>query len=111
MEGSAEKSGWGMNNKKFWLLGLVVSIIIAGVVSYYASSHPDGLEKAAEEVGFLDDATDSAVADSPLADYGVSGVEDERLSVGLAGVLGVLVMAVVAGGGFMLLVRKPRQRS
>jgi hypothetical protein len=100
-----------MNNKKFWLLGLLVSLLIAGVVSYYASSHPDGLEKAAEEVGFIEDAEDSAVADSPLADYGVSGVEDERLSVGLAGVLGVLVMVVVAGGGFMLLARKPKQRN
>ena len=100
-----------MNIKKFLLLGFVVSMIIAGVVSYYASSHPDGLEKAAEEVGFLDDAQGSAVSDGPLADYGVSGVEDERLSVGLAGVLGVLVMVVVAGGGFMLLVRKPRRRS
>jgi len=100
-----------MNNKKFWLLGLLISMVIAGGVSYYASSHPDGLEKAAEEVGFLDNAEDSAVADSPLADYGVAGVEDERLSVGLAGVLGVLVMVVVAGGGFMLLARKPKQRS
>ena len=100
-----------MNNKKFWLLGLLISMVIAGGVSYYASSHPDGLEKAAEEVGFLDNAEDSAVVDSPLADYGVAGVEDERLSVGLAGVLGVLVMVVVAGGGFMLLARKPKQRS
>jgi cobalt/nickel transport protein len=100
-----------MNNKKLWFLGLLVSVIIAGVVSFYASSHPDGLEKAADEVGFLDDAQDSAVADSPLADYGVSGIEDERLSVGLAGVLGVLVMVVVAGGGFMLLTRKPQRQS
>lgn len=100
-----------MNNKKFWLLGLLVSIVIAGVVSYYASSHPDGLEKAAEEVGFIEDAQDSAVVDSPLADYGVAGVENERFSVGLAGVLGVLVMVVVAGGGFMLLARKPKQQS
>ena len=111
MEGTVEKSGQGMNNKKFWLLGLLISMVIAGGVSYYASSHPDGLEKAAEEVGFLDNAEESAVADSPLADYGVAGVEDERLSVGLAGVLGVLVMVVVAGGGFMLLARKPKQRS
>jgi hypothetical protein len=79
---------------------------LAGVVSYYASSSPDGLEKAAEDVGFLDEATDSAVADSPLADYAVSGVDNERVSVAVAGVLGVIVMAVVAGGGFMLLARK-----
>ena len=97
-----------MNTRKFLLVGLLLSVLLAGVVSYYASASPDGLEKAAEDVGFLEEAADSAVAESPLADYSISGVEDERLSVGLAGVLGVVVMAVVAGGGFMLLARKNR---
>ena len=100
-----------MKMRNFLIGGLLISLLLAGGVSYYASSHPDGLEKAAEDVGFLDDQADSAVADSPLADYGVSGVDNERLSVGLAGVLGVLVMAVVAGGGFILLARKPKQQS
>lgn len=95
-----------MNVRKFLLIGFLASLLLAGVMSYYASSSPDGLEKAAEDVGFLDEATDSAVADSPLADYAVSGVDNERVSVAVAGVLGVIVMAVVAGGGFMLLTRK-----
>ena len=95
-----------VNARKFLLIGFLASILLAGVVSFYASSSPDGLEKAAEDVGFLDEATDSAAADSPLADYAVSGVDNERVSVALAGVLGVIVMAVVAGGGFMLLARK-----
>ena len=92
--------------RKFLVVGFLLSVLLAGVVSYYASSSPDGLEKAAEDVGFIDDATDSAVADSPLADYTVAGVENERFSVAVAGVLGVLVMTVVAGGGFKLLTRK-----
>lgn len=97
-----------MKMRKFLLIGFLASVLLAGIVSFYASSNPDGLEKAAEDVGFLDEATDSALAESPLADYGITGLDDERLSVGLAGVLGVLVMAVVAGGGFMLLARKNR---
>jgi hypothetical protein len=97
-----------MNMRRFLIVGLLASFLLAGVVSFYASSSPDGLEKAAEEVGFIEQAEDSAVADSPLADYGIAGVDDERLSVGLAGVLGVVVMSVVAGGGFMLLARKNR---
>ena len=40
----------------------------------------------------------SATADSPLADYGVSGVDDGRLSGGLAGVIGVAVTLVIAAG-------------
>ena len=47
--------------------GFAVSLALAGGVSYYASSQPDGLEKVAGDVGFLDSAEESAVKDSPLA--------------------------------------------
>jgi hypothetical protein len=97
-----------MNFRKFLLVGLFTCMVLAGVVSFYASSSPDGLEKAAAEVGFIEEAKDSAVAVSPLADYGVTGIDDDRLSVGLAGLIGVVVMAAVAGGGFTLLARKNR---
>ena len=68
-------------SNKFLALGIFVTLILASVVSYYASGDPDGLEKVAEEKGFLDDAVDHSLGDSPLADYGVSGVADDRLSV------------------------------
>ncbi len=90
----------------FLLAGLVVALLVAGVGSFYASSHPDGLEWSAEEQGFLDTAQDSATADSPLAGYSVSGVEDDRLSGGLAGIIGVAVTLVVAGGVTLLLRRR-----
>jgi hypothetical protein len=91
-----------------WFLaaGAVVALAIAGVASYYASSDPDGLERVAEDQGFIDDASEHGLSESPFADYGVAGVDDPRLSVGLAGVVGVLVTAVVAGGGFWLLTRR-----
>lgn len=85
-------------NRRFFLIGLLVALLIAGVGSYYASSHPDGLEYVAEQTGFMDSADDSAVAGSPLADYQVDGVDDERLSGGLAGVVGVLLVLALAGG-------------
>jgi cobalt/nickel transport protein len=88
------------------VVGLVVSLLVAGVVSFYASADPDGLEYVAEQVGFIDTAQDSAVADSPLADYGTAGVEDERLSVGLAGGVGVVVTGLVAFGLVWLLRRR-----
>jgi hypothetical protein len=80
------------------LAGLVASLLIAGVVSFYASSHPDGLEYVAEQTGFLDTAEDSATAEGPFADYSARGVDDERLSGGLAGVLGALATLLIAGG-------------
>ena len=85
--------------------GLVVSLVLAGGVSYYASSHPDGLEKVAGDIGFLDSAKESAVAEGPLAGYGVAGVENERISGGLAGVIGVASTAAVSFGLFYALRR------
>lgn len=91
-----------------WVVGLAVALVVAGVVSWYASASPDGLEWAAEQSGFLHTAEDSAAAGSPLADYGVAGVGSERLSGGLAGVVGVLVTLLLAGGLTMLLRRRGR---
>ena len=76
-------------SKRFYLFFLTASILIAGALSFYASSHPDGLEKVAEDVGFLDTAKDSAVSGSPLADYGISGLDNARISVGLSGLIGL----------------------
>lgn len=95
-----------MSRRTFFIVGLVVALLVAGVGSYYASSHPDGLEHVAEQTGFLDTAEDSAAADGPLADYQTSGVTNGRLSGGLAGVLGVLVTLLIAGGAAWLLRRR-----
>ena len=87
-----------MRTRTFLLAGLVIALVLGGVASYYASSHPDGLERVAEQVGFLDTADDHAAAAGPMADYQVTGVDDARLSGGLAGVIGILVTLALAGG-------------
>jgi len=92
--------------KNFYLFGFLVTLILAGVVSFYASSSPDGLEKVADKIGFIDTAKDSPLANAPLADYGVKGVKNERLSVGLAGIIGVLGTGAVATGLFLVVRRK-----
>jgi cobalt/nickel transport protein len=92
-------------HRGLWLVGLLVALLVAGVGSWYASGSPDGLEWAAEQTGFADTARDSGAAGSPLADYSVAGVEEEPLSGGLAGVLGVAVTLLLAGG-LTLLVRR-----
>ncbi|MCV2488946.1 PDGLE domain-containing protein [Geodermatophilus sp. YIM 151500] len=89
-----------------WLVGVAVALLVAGVASWYASGSPDGLEWAAGRAGFLGTAEDSAAAGSPLADYSVRGVDGGRLSGGLAGVAGVLVTLVLAGGLALLLRRR-----
>jgi cobalt/nickel transport system permease protein len=98
----------GRADRRPWVAGLAVALALAAVVSFYASSRPDGLERVAEDEGFLDTARDHALADGPLADYGVDGVDDERTSVGLAGVAGVLVTLALGAGIFRLLRRPDR---
>jgi cobalt/nickel transport protein len=94
------------NDKKLLIVGFAVSLFIAGFASYYASSSPDGLEKVAEDIGFIETAKENTNADTTLADYGVKGVENERLSTGTAGVIGVLATAGVSTGLFLVLRRR-----
>jgi len=84
-----------MNSKRLYIIGFVITLLIAGVFSFYASSSPDGLEKVAIDLGFIDTAKDSAVSDTALAEYGVKGVDNERLSVGIAGIVGVFATGLV----------------
>jgi cobalt/nickel transport protein len=91
------------NLRLFLIAGLLVTIGLALVVSGFASSSPDGLEKVAEDKGFLENARDHLFVDGPLADYTVEGVDNERLSTGLAGLIGVLVTFGVGLGLFALL--------
>jgi cobalt/nickel transport protein len=93
-----------MSSRRFLLTGLVVALLVAGVGSYYASGHADGLERVAEQVGFVDRAETSA--DGPFAGYSTRGVDDERFGGGLAGVAGSLLVLVVAFGLFRALRRR-----
>ncbi len=70
----------------FFLVGLGVTLIIAGAVSQLASGEPDGLEFVAEQQGFLETADDHALSDTPLAEYG----GDSRGRLAIAGIVGVL---------------------
>lgn len=63
---------------------LLVALVLAGLVSRFASDDPDGLTKVSEDHGFAD--TEKA-HDSVLGGYG-----------SLTGVLGVLVVLGLAGG-------------
>ena len=87
------------------IAGLVIAVLLAGVVSFYASGSPDGLERVAESLGFAQSEQDHATGDSPFADYGVAGVENARVSGGMAGLLGIVVVGLVMFGLTRLLRR------
>lgn len=86
------------SNKRFFAWFLAVALVIGAVVSGFASAHPDGLEYVAETSGFINTAKEHAVGSGPLADYGVQGVDNARISGGLAGIIGSVVTLVIAGG-------------
>ncbi|HNT29390.1 MAG TPA: PDGLE domain-containing protein [bacterium] len=75
-----------MHNRKLLML-LAVCLGIAGFLSLYASSFPDGLEYVAEEKGFLERATEPLL--SIIPDYSFAGIANETLAASLAGVVGV----------------------
>ena len=76
-----------MRRLMFW--GLAASVVLACVISYYASPRPDGLERAGE---ILSDPAEPASVDglpAPMPDYVVPGVRNTRLARGLAAAIGV----------------------
>ena len=95
-----------MKSKNLLIVGFILSLALAGGVSYYASSSPDGLEKVASDIGFIESAKNHSNADGALADYSVKGVDDARLSTGAAGVIGVLATGAISTGLFMWVRRK-----
>ncbi|MGW7411456.1 energy-coupling factor ABC transporter permease [Streptomyces sp. NPDC054863] len=95
------------SSRKVWGVGLLSALVLAGVVSFYASASPDGLEKVAADQGIDKNVREHAAADSPLADYGVKDIGNARLSGGLAGVIGVGV-TVAVGSGIFWVVRRRR---
>lgn len=84
----------------------LVCVVLAMVVSGWASSAPDGLERVAQTLGFESAGTAGAAESSPLAGYEVGWLGGGRLSGALAGLVGLVVVALV----MHLLVRAGRRR-
>ena len=91
------------NTKLFLVAGLLLALALALFVSPFADPDPDGLSKVAEQKGFSRAEQQHDLSDSPVAGYEVRGVQDDRLSTGAAGVIGVLVTFGLGVGAFALL--------
>ncbi|MCG8923506.1 PDGLE domain-containing protein [Lentzea sp. CC55] len=93
--------------KKFSIGFAFVSLLIAGVLSYFASGDPDGLDKTVEDTGIAEHAREHPFAGGTFADYALGG--DDRFT-GLAGVLGVVVVLALSFGLFWVLRKKSGAR-
>jgi hypothetical protein len=95
-----------MPTRALVVTGVLVALLLAGVVSFYASTSPDGLNRVAEDNGFSRTETRHHGDGSPFAGYGIKGVDDARVSKGVAGVVGSLVVLALAGGVTLLVRRR-----
>ena len=72
---------------KGWVVPVVSILLVAGVLSLFASSFPDGLDWVSEQAGFDKLAENVRVSlPTPLADYEVPGLG--KIGTSIAGLLG-----------------------
>ena len=76
-------------NKKWWLIALLFCLALA-TISPLASSSPDGLERVAEDKGFI--ALAEGAPFEIVADYVFPGIENEAVATILAGWIGTIIL-------------------
>ncbi len=79
-----------------FLGAVMVTVVVASVVSQFASDDPDGLERVAADRGL--GFGKPPYFRLPLADYATAGLGNESLSLAVAGLSGVVITALVLGG-------------
>lgn len=73
---------------------LGVAVVIAAFISPFASALPDGLEYAAERLGFAGRA--HAAWSAPFAEYSLPFAASGRVATAIAGTLGTIAVAMLA---------------
>lgn len=88
---------------QWWHAALMLTLALA-MLSPLASSSPDGLERVAEDKGFIGKALD--VWYQLIPDYVMPGVANETAATILAGILGTLILFIIGYGLAKLLKAK-----
>jgi cobalt/nickel transport system permease protein len=98
------KSIWGLAGA-----GLVVAIMLALLGSPFVSKSPDGLEKVAEEQGFMEAGSKDKVVwtNALFPEYKIESIESENVSTSLAGLIGTIVVFGFGFGVIRFMVRVP----
>lgn len=74
-----------------WLVPVISTLLVAGVLSLFASSFPDGLERVAENLGFIHLEENVRVeVPTPFADYQIQGI-NEQIGTSISGLLGTAI--------------------
>lgn len=83
------------SNNKYIILG-IAALITGTFISLFASGSPDGLEKVAEDKGFLSSALDFPFA-TIMPDYAFP-IENEWIATSLAGLIGTIMTFLILFG-------------
>ncbi len=89
-----------------WVWGGLAIAIVLALFSPLASPYPDGLERVAENLGFIERAQGPLYEVIP--DYVFPGISNEALATIAAGVVGTLIVYGIAVGLAALLRRRER---
>jgi len=86
---------------------LILALVVAALLSPLASSNPDGLERVATDLGFVEKG-EGAKLKAPLADYLFPGIDSEAVSKAAAGIAGTIItFAAMYGLARVMKKRKP----
>jgi hypothetical protein len=92
--------------KYWWVIGLLIALAVT-LFSPLASPHPDGLERVAEDEGFLGRAQDAPYQVIP--DYLFPGIASEGAATIVAGLVGTLLMFGLGYGLAWVLRQRAKQ--
>jgi len=87
-----------------WWHGVLILALFLALLSPLASSSPDGLERVAEDKGFMETAREAVFEVIP--DYVLPGVGNEAGATILAGIIGTLMLFGIGYGLAQLLKAK-----
>jgi cobalt/nickel transport protein len=88
------------------IIGVVIALFLAGIISMFASPWPDGLEKVAENHGFLEKGEVQPPIKSPVPDYEFPGLHNKKLATSIAGIAGTLLVFGLGYGIAFILKRR-----
>ena len=74
---------------------IYISIVVAILAAFFASSNPDGLDFVSERFGF---ASSSIEHQAPMSDYSIPFLPKGAVSTSFAGIAGILIII----GGFSI---------
>jgi cobalt/nickel transport system permease protein len=85
--------------RAFIVGSVVVILLVATVVSQFAVAGPDGLEVVTADTG-ISSGEEHGFSESIFADYATAGINNENLSLAIAGAAGTIITLTVGYGLF-----------